>query len=73
MPLPLPTTVTGGLLSPRQVGAQIGRHPVVVIRYINEGRFPNAINNGGQGNGRRYGIPQSDVDNYLEARKIAAA
>lgn len=71
MPNPDTAHQPDGLLSPRQVGLLLGRHPVVVIRYVHEGRFPNAIVDG-TGNGRRYGIPRSDVDRYLESRRIAA-
>lgn len=59
------------MLTPKQVGQRIGRHQVVVIRYIAEGKFPNAIVDG-ERNGRRYRIPEGDVTRYLEAHRVAA-
>lgn len=68
-----PTPKAEGLLTPKQVGLLLGLHAVTVIRYGHQGAFPNWINHGGQSNGRRYGIPQRDVDNYLQAHRIRAA
>lgn len=60
------------LLKPKAVGELIGRHPAVVVRYIQEGKFPNAVNTAGEGTGRRYGIPRSDVDRFIESRRVVA-
>jgi excisionase family DNA binding protein len=60
------------LLTPAQVAGQIQVHRETVYDLIQAGEFPNATHNGHVGNGRRYRIPQRDVDNFLASRRVAA-
>lgn len=69
----MPTKKPDPMLTAKEVAEQLGVTYLKVLNLINAGEFPNAINTGGEGNGRRYGIPQSDVHNWRESRKVVAA
>lgn len=60
-------------LTPTEVGTRLGFSYTKVLSLIAAGEFPNARNIGGQGNGRRYEVPLSDVDNWRDSRKVTAA
>ena len=69
----MPTKKPDPLLSAKDVADQLGLSHRNVLNRIAQGEFPTAINKGSEGRGRHYAIPQSAVDNWLEARRIAAA
>lgn len=61
-------------LTPKEVAAIIRCHHYKVLTMIggDTPAFPNAINTGSVGHGKRYLVPRSDVDRYLTSRRVAA-
>jgi len=57
-------------LTPKNVADQLGLHHRTVLSLIDSGAFPNAINLGGSGRGRRYRIPKADVARFLASRRV---
>ncbi len=60
-PAPKPT-----YLSVQQTAEQLGLHPNSVARRVAERCFPNAVMPG-----TAWMIPQSDIDAFLETRKVS--
>lgn len=58
------------LLKPAEVAEQLRCHYLTVLDYRARGEFPNAVNRGGKNQGTRWLIPQSDVDHFLESRRL---
>ena len=66
------TSPRNPLRTPAQVAEELGMHRDTVYDLIHARAFPGAIDNGRTGNGRRYRIPQSDVDSYRRSHLVAA-
>lgn len=68
----MPTKKSDPLLTTSEVAEQLRVSRLSVYNLLAAKKFPNAFNAAkSEGNGARYRIPQSDVDRFLDAQKVA--
>lgn len=68
----MPTKKRDPMVEVKDIADQLGIHYLTAVRLVADGKFPNAINIGGDGTSRRYRIPQSDVDVYRDSLRVVA-
>lgn len=66
----MPTKKPDPMVSLREVCKQLSVSYSHVINLVHQGEFPNVVNIGGDWRSARYRIPQSDVDRFLESRRM---
>jgi len=61
------------MLTPKDIAADLQVSYLHALDLINDGvSFPNAINIGGEGTGRRLRVPRTDYEQFLASRRVAA-